>query len=77
MSWLSLLKAILTATGALAGWMQQRRLLDAGAAESIAVNLRRALDDVTLAENARARLRRDIARDPSSLRRDDGFQRKD
>lgn len=77
MRWLSLLKAILMAAGALAGWLQQRRLLEAGRAQSLAENLRHALDDIAEAQKARLRVRRDLARDPSSLRNDDGFQRKD
>jgi hypothetical protein len=76
-TWLALLKAILLAAGALAGWLQQRRLLEAGRAESLAVHLKHALDDIALAEKTRSGVRRDLARDPSRLRGDDGFQRKD
>jgi hypothetical protein len=76
-TWLAILKAMLTVAGTLLGWMKERQLLEAGRAEAAATNLRRALDEIASANEARTRMRRDIGRDPSSLRGDDGFKRPD
>src|SRR5512146_743854 len=61
MTWLGLLKALLIA---------------AGAAEAIAAQLKGALDEIARADSARDSVRRDLERDPSRLRDDDGFERK-
>lgn len=77
MTWISLLKALLTAAGALAAWMQQRSLIQAGRAEAIAANLKGALDEIAKANVARDAARRDVVHNPSGLRDDDGFERPD
>jgi hypothetical protein len=76
-TWLAILKAVLVAAGALLGWMKQRQLLDAGRAEAIAAQLKAALDEIACANEARDRVRRDLERNPSGVRDDDGFKRPD
>jgi hypothetical protein len=77
-SWAGVLKAVLLLTGALATWLQQRGLLEAGKAESVAARLKEALSDLETAEAARRALRESLEREPGSLRDDDdGFRRSD
>jgi hypothetical protein len=76
MTWLGLLKALLIAVGALASALGNRRLIAAGAADAIAAQLKGALDEIARADGARDSVRRDLERDPSRLRDDDGFERK-
>jgi hypothetical protein len=76
-TWLALLNAVLAVADAFLSWLKNRQLIDAGRAEIIALNLKGALDEIAKANIARDAARRDINRDPASLRDDDGFRRPD
>jgi hypothetical protein len=76
-TWLSILKSLLIVSGVLLGWLKQRQLLDAESAETAAADLKAALDEIGRANEIRDRVRRNAARDPASLRGDDGFRRPD
>lgn len=77
MNWLGLLKAAVLALSAFAAWLRERRLLEAGKAESIAAHLKGALDEIARADAARDGVRRALEREPRILRDDDGFRRPD
>ena len=77
MTWLTLLKGVLVAAVALASWLKNRGVIEAGRAEIIAENLEAALDEIAQANAARDSVRLELDRDPSSLRNDDGFKRSD
>ncbi len=77
MTWLAILKAVLTMASALTSWMQERRLVDSGRAQVISENLRCALDEIGKANVARDAVRRDVERDPAKVRDDDSFKRPD
>jgi hypothetical protein len=76
-AWLGILKALVLALGGFASWMRDRQLIEAGRAEAIGVNLKAVLDEIAKADAARDSVRRAVERDPSGLRDDDGFKRRD
>ena len=76
-TWLAILNGVLTAANALLSWMRERQLVEAGRAEVLAGHLQAALNDIGKARAARDAVRRDVERDPSKLRDDDGFKRPD
>jgi hypothetical protein len=76
-TWLALIEAALMALAGFAGFLKNRQLLDAGAAEQVSRALAAALDDIAKAKAAREAVRRDAVRDPRGLREDDGFRRSD
>ena len=66
MAWLGLLKLLLSLASSLAGYMRERQLLDAGAAEAVAAGTTEALRRIEVANMARAAVRdtpEDIAAD--------------
>ena len=77
MAWLGILKALVLALGSFATWMRNRQLIEAGRAEAIGVNLKAVLDEIAKADAARDGVRLAVERDPSRLRDDDGFKRRD
>lgn len=78
MSWVSLLTAILAIARALTSWLQERQLLDAGAAQATLKGIQDADAAIAKASRARADARADNQRDPSGvLTKDDGFKRPD
>ena len=77
MTWLTLLKALLTAVGALVSFLKERQLVEGARAELIATNLRAALDEAAKANTVREAVRAELERNPASLRDDDGFKRPD
>ncbi len=77
MTWLAILRAVLTVAGALVSWLRERELLHAGRAEIIAANLTAAIDEIAKANVARDRVCGDYLRNPASLRDDDEFRRPD
>ena len=77
MTWLSILNAGLIAVNTLLSWMKERQLIDAGRAEVLTGHLQAALDEIGKANAARDAVRRDVERDPSGVRDDDGFKRPD
>jgi hypothetical protein len=74
-AWLQLLKALVTLTAALAGFLSQRRLIAAGEAQAIASALRDADEAIDKARAARDRVRLDLESDPGRLREPDEFKR--
>jgi hypothetical protein len=77
MTWVGVFKAALIALSALAGFLKNRQLLDAGVAEHLSRVLVAALDDLAKANDARGAVRSIVLRDPARLREDDGFRRSD
>ena len=70
MSWLSALRALLSIANALAGYMANRQLMQAGEARAVSEGLRKAHDAIARAQAAR----RAVNDDPDSVR-DDEFNR--
>ena len=69
MAWLGLLKLLLSLASSLAGYLRERQLLDAGAAEAVAAGTTEALRRIEVANMARAAVRdtpEDIADDPDN-----------
>ncbi len=80
MTWFKLFEwfaaAIANLMGWLLGWLRNRELLDAGGAAE-ETQQKAARDEIALADKARDTLRVELGRDPSGLRDDDGFRRRD
>ena len=70
MTWLKLLGALLSIADALAGYLANRQLLEAGEAKATAEGLRKAHEAIKRAQDAR----RGVSTDPDSVR-DDPFNR--
>ncbi len=77
MSWLALITALVKVVGALANWMHDQKMIDAGTNAAIVKGMQDADDAISRAKKARDLVRADIARDGDSRVRDDGFRRPD
>ena len=69
MAWIGLLKLLLSLASSLAGYMRDRQLLEAGAAEAVAAGTTEALRRIEAANRARAAVRdtpENIADDPDN-----------
>ena len=73
--WFSILSAVLSIAKALVGMMEQRKWMEAGAAQATLKGLREADDAIAKAQAVRQAVRDKLAADPSKLRDDDGFRR--
>lgn len=77
MNWIAILAAVLAIARALADWMHDKQLIDAGTNNAVVVGIKNAQDAIARAQKARELVRSTIARDPSSVLDDDGFKRTD
>jgi uncharacterized iron-regulated protein len=74
-SWFTLLVAFVKATGALAQFLSERQLLNAGEAETIARIQKEQIDAFRRANSIRDDLERELDADPSRVRERDPFRR--
>jgi hypothetical protein len=75
--WLDVLRLVLQLTTTYVGWMRERDLLDAGAAQLLAEH-QKATDEILKQTEAARRVVRDRARDfPDSVRDEDDGHRRD
>ena len=75
MTWFALLTAFVRATGALAQFLTERRLLKAGEAEAIAKIQKEQMDAFRRANGIRDDLEREFDADPNRVREQDVFRR--
>ena len=74
---ISIISAVLAIARWLVGYAEQNKWLKAGAAEATLKGLQDADAAIAAANQARADVRDTIARNPDSLRDDDGYRRPD
>jgi hypothetical protein len=74
---LSIISAVLALARWLVGYAEQKKWMEAGAAEATLKGLQDADAAIAAANQARADVRDNIARNPDSLREDDDFKRPD
>lgn len=72
---IGLVSALLSIVKLIAEYATSKKWMDAGTAAAIAKGLQDATDAITRANAARDLVRADLARDPDSVMRDDGFRR--
>ena len=76
-NWLAVIAGVLGLLRSLIEYLHDRQTIDAATAEALLKSNREALDAIDKANKARDLVRSDIARDPASVLRDDGFKRQD
>ena len=76
-NWLAVIAAVVGMVRSLIEILRDRQRIDAATAEVLLKSNREALDAISLANAARARVRADAERDPSGVMSDDGFKRND
>lgn len=74
---LSILSAVLAVARWLVGYAEQKKWMEAGAAEAALKGLQEADAAISTANKARADMRDDLTRNPDKLRDDDDFRRPD
>jgi hypothetical protein len=74
---LSIISAVLALARWLVGYAEQKKWMEAGAAEATLKGLQDADAAIAAANQARADVRDNIARNPDSLRAEDEFKRPD
>jgi hypothetical protein len=74
---ISIISAVLALARWLVGYAEQKKWMEAGAAEATLKGLQDADAAIAAANQARADVRDNIARNPDGLRDDDGFRRPD
>jgi hypothetical protein len=74
---ISIISAVLALARWLVGYAEQRKWMEAGAAEATLKGLQDADAAIAAANQARADVRDNIARNPDSLRAEDEFKRPD
>ena len=74
---ISIISAVLAIARALVEYVQQRKWMDAGAAEATLKGIRDADAAIKKGNDARAAARDNAAKHPDSVRDDDGFKRPD
>lgn len=75
MSWASILLALVKATGALATYFHDQKLISSGQAIEAESALRGQADALKKAMDAREAVHSDLARNPGNVMQDDGFKR--
>ncbi len=75
MNWLAIILACFKALSAAVEFLRNKQALDAATAEILSVHLKGALDEIKIANDARAAVRADAIRNPGGVRDDDGFRR--
>ena len=73
MNWLALIKAFLVGFAALITWLKSRQAIEAATADILSKQLKKALEDVKKADEARLAVRNGI--DAGKLRDTDKFER--
>ena len=76
-NWLAVIAAVVGMVRSLIEILRDRQRIDAATAEVLLKSNREALDAISQANAARARVRADAERDPSGVMSDDGFKRND
>jgi hypothetical protein len=75
-SWLALISGVISAIVAVIQYLKNQQALDTATAVALSKHLRGALDEIKLANDARAAVRDDAVRHPERVRDDsDGFRR--
>lgn len=74
---ISIISAVLAIARWLVGYAEQKKWMEAGAAEATLKGLKDADEAIAAANKARTATRDNITRNPDQLRDDDGFQRPD
>lgn len=72
---IGLISALLSIVKLIADYAVSKKWMDAGTASAVAKGLQDANDAIARASAARDLVRADLARDPDSVMRDDGFRR--
>ena len=72
---ISIISAVLAIARWLVGYAEQKKWMEAGAAEATLKGLQDADEAIKVANSAREAVRSELARDPAKLRDDDGFKR--
>lgn len=72
---IGLVSALLSIVKLIADYAVSKKWMDAGTAQAVAKGLQDANDAIARASAARDLVRADLARDPDSVMRDDGFRR--
>lgn len=75
MSWIGLLKVLLTLVDRIFTYVQERKLINAGEAQAFARQMEDVNGRVQRAQKARQDVRDNLARNPDSLHDDDGYRR--
>jgi hypothetical protein len=76
-NWLAVIAAVVGMVQSLIEFLRDRERIDAVTAEVLLKSNREALDAISQANAARARVRADAERDPAGVMSDDGFKRHD
>lgn len=74
---ISIISAVLAVARWLVGYAEQKKWMEAGAAEATLKGLQDADKAIAAANQARAAVRDTLTRNPDQLRDDDGFKRPD
>jgi hypothetical protein len=74
---LSIISAVLAIARFFVSYAEQQKWMEAGAAQAALQGIQEADNAIAKAKAARQAVRDKLAREPDSLRDDDGFQRKD
>lgn len=74
---ISIISAVLAVARWLVGYAEQKKWMEAGAAEATLKGLQDADEAIKVANSAREAVRSELTRDPASLRNDDEFRRPD